>query len=228
MKLKLINKKKESENVWSYIFEPDSPIFWTAGQFLVYFLSHKDPDLRGKQRFFTISSAPYEKDIMLTTRLSPENSSSFKKALNEIKPGDTIDVKGPDGDFVLGDPNKKYVFIAGGIGITPFRSIILDLVHKNQPLNISLLYANRTDDFAFKDELEPLRVNNPNFKIHYIVSPNQIDENAIKEFVPNLKKVIFYISGPEKMVEDLGEMLKKMGIAEDHLKQDYFPGYDPI
>lgn len=228
MKLKFIAKRKEAEDVWSYIFEGKEPIKWTAGQFLVYFLDHENPDIRGKQRFFTISSASFEKNIMLTTRLSPENSSSFKKALNEMKPGDTIDAKGPDGDFTVFSPNKHFVFIAGGIGITPFRSIILDLAHKKLPLNITLLYANSTPEFPFKDELEKIASDNPNFKIHYIVSPKHIDEEVVKQTVPNLKKVIFYVSGPEKMVEILSEMLMKMGISEENLKQDFFPGYEPI
>ena len=235
MKLKFIAKKQEAEDVWSYIFEPDSPISWTAGQFLVYWLPHEDSDIRGKQRFFTISSASFEKDIMLTTRQVPPQrdpvangarASSFKKALNEMKPGDTIDAKGPDGDFTVLGPNKHFVFIAGGIGITPFRSIIADLAHKKLPLNITLLYANSTDEFSFKDELEKIANDNPNFKIHYIVSPKHIDENLVKEKVQNISGQIFYVSGPEKMVEILSEMLIGMGISEDHIKQDFFPGYN--
>jgi len=228
MKLKFIGKKKEAEDSVSHIFEPQEPLTWTAGQFLIYFLPHEDPDIRGKQRFFTISSAPFEKNVILTTRIFSENRSSFKKALENLKPGELVDVKGPDGDFVVENPNKNYVFIAGGIGITPFRSIIVQLAHENKPLNITLLYANSTEDFVFKSEFEPLTANNANFKIHYIVSPKHIDEDIVKQTVPNLDEPIFYVSGPEKMVEDLGEMLIGMGIKEENLKQDFFPGYDPI
>ena len=226
MKLKLIEGKKEAGDAISFIFEPENKIQWVAGQFLIYFLPHETPDIRGKQRFFTISSAPFERHIMLTTRIFPDNPSSFKKALNEMKPGDTIDAKGPDGDFTVLGPNKHFVFIAGGIGITPFRSIIADLAHKNLPLNITLLYANSTSEFPFKDELEKIADDNPNFKIHYIVSPQHIDEDVVKQTVPNLSEPIFYVSGPEKMVEILSEMLMKMGISEDHIKQDFFPGYE--
>lgn len=228
MKLKFIEKKKEAGDAVSHIFEPQEPITWTAGQFLVYSILHENPDVRGVQRFFTISSAPFEGYVMLTTRIFSENPSTFKQALERLREGDIVEVKGPDGDFVVENPNLNYVFIAGGIGITPYRSIILELMHKKESLNIELLYANKTDEFFFKDEFEPLISINPNFKIRYIVSPHHIDENYIEQNVKDIQNKIFYVSGPEKMVEDLGEMLKGIGIKEDHIKQDYFPGYEPI
>ncbi len=228
MKLKFISKKNEAWDVKSFIFEPQERMSWTAGQFLIYFLPHEDPDIRGKQRFFTISAAPFEKHVMLSTRIFSQNRSSFKKALDNLKPEDLVSVKGPDGDFIVEDPNKKYVFIAGGIGITPFRSIILQLAHDNKPLNITLLYANSTQDFPFKDMFEEIASQSPNFKIHYVVSPKHIDEGVVKQTVPDISEPVFYVSGPEPMVESLSETLIKMGIKEENLKQDFFPGYDPI
>lgn len=228
MKLKLVDKKPQTSEVESFIFEPETPISWNAGQFMVYRLDHENPDLRGKQRFFTISSAPFEKNIVITTHIEKKKSSSFKTALDNLKIGDFIEGKGPDGDFVIDDPNKNYVSIAGGIGITPFRSIILQLNHENKPLNIELLYANKTDDFAFRDELEEIADKYPSFKINYAISPQHIDQNLIKETVPDFQNKIFYISGPEKMVEDLTEIVKGIGIKEENIKQDFFPGYGPI
>lgn len=231
MKLKFIAKKQEAEDVWSYIFEGKEQIKWTAGQFLVYFLDHENPDIRGKQRFLTISSAPFEKNIMLTAKIDKENGSTFKKALDKLKIGDFIEAKGPDGDFILSDPNENYVFIAGGIGITPFRSIIADLNHKNLAMNITLLYANKTEEFPFKDEFEKIASNSAmqnNFKIHYVVSPKHIDKQTIEQNVENFQKKIFYVSGPEKMVEDFTEMLRGIGIKGENIKQDFFPGYEPI
>ena len=228
MQLKLANKKTETGDINSFFFEPETRIEWVAGQFLVYRLDHKNPDIRGKQRFFIISSAPFEKHIMLTTHIYDESSSSFKKALVQMKIGSEIEAKGPDGDFILEDLNKQYVFIAGGIGITPFRAIILDLVHKNQPLNITLLYANKTEEFPFKEELENLSSKHSTFNIHYIVSPKHIDQTYIEQNVKDIQNKIFYVSGPEPMVESLSEMLKRMGIKEENIKQDFFPGYDTI
>lgn len=229
MKLKLIDKINETFDVKSYVFSAQGgPIDWKAGQFLIYSLPHKNPDVRGIQRFFTISSASFEKNIMLTTHIYSEYSSTFKKALDKLKIGDLIEAKGPDGDFILSNTNERYVFIAGGIGITPFHSIITGLNHNNLPINVTLLYANKTEEFPFKKEFEQIAAENPTFKIHYVVSPNHIDENLIKEKVDDFQNKIFYVSGPEKMVEDFTEMLKGMGISEDRIKQDFFPGYDSI
>lgn len=228
MKLKFIEKKKEAGDAVSHIFEPLEPMDWTAGQFLIYFLPHESPDIRGKQRFFTISSAPFEKHVMLTTRIFSENRSSFKQALEKLNPGDLVEVKGPDGDFVLTEPNTQYVFIAGGIGITPFRSILKQLDHEDKDFTVELLYANKTDEFVFKEELEELKTKHPNFEIRYIISPQHIDEKYIEQNVNDYKNKMFYVSGPEPMVESLYEMLKGMGIKEENIKTDYFPGYEAI
>ena len=92
-------------------------------------------------------------------------------------------------------------------------------------LHVTLLYANRDHNIPYKDEFEKFAQNNPSLGIHYIISPERIDENLIKKLVPDLSKPIFYVSGPESMVESLGNTLEKIGIAKDHIKQDYFPGY---
>ncbi len=226
MKLRFKERKDEAGDVKSFIFDPIEKLSWTPGQFLIYFLPHENPDIRGKQRFFTISAAPFERQVMLSTRIFDENRSSFKKALMNLKTGDEVEVKGPDGDFTVDNPNQKFVFIAGGIGITPYRSIIQQLAHDRKPLNITLLYANSNEQFPFKNEFEKIAKTNPNFKINYIVSPKHIDEETVKSSVENLNEPIFYVSGPEPMVESLVEMLKKMGITEDHIKTDYFPGYE--
>lgn len=228
MKLKFVEKFPEAGDAVSHISEPQEQMNWTAGQFLIYFLPHEKADVRGYQRFFTISSAPYEKHVMLTTRIFAQNQSSFKQTLEELKPGELIEVKGPDGDFVLTDPSKQYVFIAGGIGITPFRSILKQLDHEGKDFRVELLYANKTDEFVFKDELERIAGEHPSFKIHYIISPQHVDEKYIEQNVQNYKNKTFYVSGPEPMVESLFEMLKGMGLPEENIKTDYFPGYEPI
>lgn len=226
MKLKFTDRKKEAGDAVSHIFEPVEPMSWTAGQFLIYFLPHEKEDVRGKQRFFTISSAPFENHVMLTTRIFAQNVSTFKQTLEKLKPGDLVDVKGPDGDFTLTEPDKDYVFIAGGIGITPFRSILKQLGHEGKNFNVELLYANKTDEFVFKEELEKIAGEHPSFKIKYIISPQHVDEDYIKQNVQDYKNKTFYVSGPEAMVESLFEMLKGMGIAEENIKTDYFPGYE--
>lgn len=228
MELTLINKKQETLGVVSFFFKPSLPIFWIPGQFLIYTLDHKNPDVRGKMRFFSISSAPFENHIAISTKIDGKAPSSFKKALNKMQLGEKIVAKGPDGNFILEDVFAEYVFIAGGIGITPFRSILTDLANDNSPINMILLYANKDEDILFKKELDELSKSHSNFKINYIISPNHIDENSIIKLVPDLKKPLYYISGPNDMVEDMLNILKNLGIEEKKVKLDYFHGYETI
>ncbi len=209
MELTLIEKRQETLDAVSFFFKPSFPILWTPGQFLIYTLEHKNPDIRGKMRFFTISTAPFENHIAITTKIDDKTPSSFKKALSQMPIGGKIEGKGPDGNFVLEDVFAEYVFIAGGIGITPFRPIILDLANDKSPINVTLLYANKTGDILFKNELEEIAKSNPNFKINYFISPNHITEDSIKKLVPDSKQPLYYISGPNNMVEDLLAILKK-------------------
>ena len=225
MKLKLIGRKPESPGVESFVFKPSAPLTWKAGQYLHYVLNHAATDDRGSDRWFTIASAPSERHIMLTTRFAGTKGSTFKKTLKALKLGDSIEATDVDGDFIVTDPRKHYVFIAGGIGITPFRSILKEAVHAGTPLHATLLYANRNAQVTYKKELETLARRNPGFTIHYLISPQRIDPQTIKQLSPDLKKSLFYVSGPEPMVESVGKMLQKMGIPKKRIKQDWFPGY---
>lgn len=162
---------------------------------------------------------------MLTTRFAGTKGSTFKKTLKGLKPGDSIEVTDVDGDFIVADPRKQYVFIAGGIGITPFRSILKEAVHAGTPLHATLLYANRNAQVTYKKELEFLARRNPGFTIHYLISPQRIDPKTVQQLSPDLKKSLFYVSGPEPMVESVGKMLQQMGIPKKRIKQDWFPGY---
>lgn len=225
MKLRLTSRKIESAGVESLIFKPDEPLVWKAGQFLHYVLNHADTDDRGSDRWFTIASAPYERHVMITTRFAAKQSSTFKKTLKGLKRGDTIEVSDLDGDFIVSDSKKQYVFIAGGIGITPFHAILKQAAHDGKPLRATLIYANRKEVAAYKKELEAMARRNPNFKIIYLFHPQRIDKHTLKELVPDLKKPLLYVSGPEPMVESVGKLLQQMGIPRNRIKQDWFPGY---
>lgn len=225
MKLNLTGRKTEVPGVESFIFEPTGPASWKAGQFFHYVLHHEPTDNRGSDRWFTIATAPSEKAVMITTRLAADNGSSFKKALVALNIGDAIEVSELEGDFTVDDLEKEYVFIAGGIGITPFRSILKDLEQKGKQISATLLYANRDQNIAYKDELEALAKNNPGLKINYVISPERVDIAKIKSLVPDMQKPMFYVSGPEPMVESLGSALKEAGVPAERIKQDWFPGY---
>lgn len=225
MKLILVSKMSETPDVCSFVLKPLEPIDWQAGQFMTYTLTHDKPDDRGVERWFTISSAPFEDHLMITTRLA-EKSSSFKQALFALKSGNELEGVGPEGDFVVDDATKQYIFVAGGIGITPFHSILKQLDHEGQPLNVTLLYANRDERFIFKGELEMLSSKHPEFNIKYFVGDHKIEETDLREQQQKQPKAIFYISGPEPMVEHYVEVIKKLGLTEDQIKTDYFPNYD--
>jgi len=225
MKLELATRTKESPGVESLIFKPEEPLVWKAGQFLHYVLNHDATDDRGSDRWFTIASAPCERHVMLTTRFASKQGSTFKKKLKALKSGDTIEVSDLDGDFIVSDPKKQYVFIAGGIGITPFRSILKQAEHEGKQLRVTLIYANRKAVAAYRKELEAMAKRNRNLKIHYLFSPQRIDKPTIKELVPDLKTPLFHVSGPEPMVEDIGKMLQQIGVPKRRIKQDWFPGY---
>src|SRR3989344_6015013 len=169
MQLQIIEKKQEAPDTYTYYFLPDIPIIWKPGQFLRYRIPEATPDERGENRFFSIASAPFEGHVQLTTKFAPEKSSTFKKDLQKFEVGQTVESFGASGHFSMDDPNRRYVFIAGGIGITPFGAILMELDHNNLPLNGTLLYANRGKEAIFKDELEKLAKKHPEFKINYIV-----------------------------------------------------------
>lgn len=228
MKLTLIDKKEEIPGVTTFIWKTDEDFTWKAGQLLHYTLPHENPDDRGIERFFTISYPPSGKNITITTRFAGEKGSSFKRALFSLPIGGEIEADNLEGDFTVEDPSEEYVFIAGGIGITPFHSILLELDAQNLPINVKLLYANRDENFVFKEELDALAEKHPNFKIRYFVEPLRIDKAAIREEVPDLSRPIFYVSGPEPMVIAFEKMLGEMGIPAPHIKRDEFPGYDKI
>ncbi len=228
MKLNLIQRKPEVPGVESFIFKPTEPLVWKAGQYLHYVLHHEPTDNRGSDRWFTVSSAPYEKNVTITTRRASEKGSSFKEALFGMNVGEEIEISSVEGEFTIEDPSAEYVFIAGGIGVTPYHSILKEADKNGTKLKVTLIFSNRDDQVPFKAELEGFAKNNPDLRIHYVTAPDRIDDSRIASIVTDLKKPIFYISGPAPMVFSLSETLEKMGIEKEHIKLDDFPGYEGI
>jgi glycine betaine catabolism B len=225
MKAELIKKIKETESVFSFIFKPEKDISWKAGQFIFYSIPHSHPDSRGINRHFTISSAPWEKNIMLTSRFDFENGSSFKKALFDLKPGNRIEVSDISGDFFTKDTEKKIVFIAGGIGITPYRSMLLDFAHRGRAPEVTVLYGNKNKDIVFKKTLDKLVRANNWLNIRYVIEPDLIDAETVKNNVSDMYNCVYYISGPPVMVRKIEDMLPGMDINKENINVDYFPGY---
>lgn len=162
--------------------------------------------------------------MQITTRVT---KSTFKQALSKLEPGDTVLqlVEEPDGDFVWQDSDLPIVFVAGGIGITPFRSILKQRAHDGQPVNVTLIYGGRSDNLPFRDELEAWSGAQPNLRVHYSIGKPLTAEDLAR-LVPGLNQSLVYLSGPEPMVESLGDELKAHGLPEVQPKQDFFPNYD--
>jgi ferredoxin-NADP reductase len=226
MKVTLIEKIRETKDVYSFIFKSEKQVIWEAGQHIFLKIPHPNPDNRGIIRHFTISSAPFEKNISITSRFDIEKGSSFKKALLKLKTGSSVEAFNLRGNFIIKDLKAKYVFIAGGIGITPYRSILLDLSNKNNSVNIILLYGSKDQNIVFKGTLDEIESKYKWLKIHYIIEPQLINGEIIKNKVPDFQERIFYISGPLIMVKIVEGILSKLNISKSSIAKDYFPGYE--
>ncbi len=217
--LKLISSRKEAGNIRTFIFETGG-LVWIAGQSQACVLPRAGVTKEENQRWFTIASAPSEGTINISTRIS---KSKFKQALNALKLGDEMQVYGLSGDFIWEEKeSERVVLVAGGIGVTPFRSILLERKAVGKPLNATLLYFNRTSEIPFENEFRLLEQDHPEFVLNSIVG-EPISAEKILELAPQSKNQIVYLSGPEPMVESIGANLRELGVS---IKQDWFPGYD--
>lgn len=213
---RLIKSYDEIENIRTFVFEKGDTA-WQAGQYQTWVLPQAGDTEDLNQRWFTIASAPSENELHISTRVT---DSAFKQALNALQPGDTIEAHTVEGDFTW-DDDSEVVLVAGGIGVTPYRSMLLERAATGKPLSATLLYFGRSDQFAFREEFDKLASEHPELTIHYIVG-EPILADTIVHYAPNADKQTVYLSGPEPMVDAIGDDLMKQGIT---LKQDWFPGY---
>ncbi|KKQ97781.1 MAG: Oxidoreductase FAD/NAD(P)-binding family protein [Candidatus Woesebacteria bacterium GW2011_GWA1_39_12] len=244
MKLKLVEKRDEAKGTKSFFFEPEREVNWLPGQYFYYTLPNiRYPDARGATRHFTISSSPTEgKVLRLTTRIRQE--SGYKKSLDELKINDEVEGEGPNGTFIL-DENQKgnYVLIAGGIGITPFRSFIkYNIDNKLSDTKLHLIYSNSIpEEIAFRKDLENWSKSFENIKVEMTVSHpeesrevwsglvGRVDEQMLKKLIGNWKLEIgnltFWLCGPPPMVEAMEKVLGSLKITSDKVISEKFTGY---
>ena len=233
--LTLKNIEEAAKDSYDFVFAPDRKFTFAPGQYMEWTLGHRYPDNRGNRRYFTLASAPTEDTVRLGVKFYPQ-SSTFKRALSSMKAGDNISAAHLSGGFVLPKgPKKKLVFIAGGIGITPFRSMIHYLLDKKEPRQITVIYSNKTAaDVAYKDILDRAE---SELGIHTIyaltaetvpvpgIYNGPIDARLIAQQIPDYRERTFYISGPHAMVEAYGKTLRDMGVSRFKIKSDFFPGF---
>jgi ferredoxin-NADP reductase len=199
-------------------------------------LGHPHADSRGNRRYFTLASSPTEKTLHLGVKFS-ERGSTFKKAMLALNKQSTILAGQIAGDFTLpADPRQKLVFIAGGIGITPFRSMLKYLLDTRQRRDISVIYANRTaDDIVYSDVLDDayLKFGIPTAYTLTDISAippdwsgdvGRIDAQMIARIVPDYHERTFFLSGPPEMVRSTEYALKRLHVSGSRIKKDFFPG----
>ena len=234
-KMILVRVEKIAEGCYDYVFRPDRKIRFRPGQYVDWTLDVAAPDSRGNRRPFTIASAPTEREVRLGAKFYP-SPSAFKRQLSDMQPGDVIYASRPAGTFTLPkDPKEKLVFIAGGIGITPFRSMVKDLIDRGEARPIILLYGNNTwDEVAYREVfrsaeeelgLRAVYVLATDTGACPVVHRGLIDEDLIRREVPDLAERTFYISGPRAMVVSFDRSLRALGISRSRIKIDYFPGF---
>ena len=235
--LKLKEKIKIAPDIYDFIFFLPNKLSFTPGQYMEWTLGHKKADSRGNRRYFTIASSPTEDNLRIGVKVY-ENPSSFKKALTEFGGQSEIVASQLAGEFVLPkNQNEKLVFIAGGIGVTPFRSIIKYLIDTKQKRDTILFYSNKdASEIVYTDVLNQAQkelgiktiytlTDEENIPAGWQGKVGRINEKMIQEEVPDYNNRIFYLSGPHAMVTGFEKTLKNLGIRRSQIKTDFFPGF---
>jgi ferredoxin-NADP reductase len=234
---KLADRQEIAEGTMAFRFERPSGWTFEAGQAIdITLLAPSETDAEGNTRTFTIASAPHETSLMVATRM---RDTAFKRVLKVMPVGTAVQIEGPTGDLTLHrDAARTAVFLSGGIGITPFRSIACGAAKEHLPHRIFLFYSNRRpEDAAFLAELQTLEKENPNYKL--IASMTEMEKShrpwhgetgvigkeILARYLKNAASPIYYIAGPPPMVKGLHMMINQSGVAESDIRTEEFSGY---
>lgn len=232
--VKLIRKETIANGTMAFHFTKPSGFEFRAGQFADYTLiDPPETDEEGNTRAFSFVQAPHEPNLVAATRL---RDTAFKRVLKNLPIGSEIKLDGPHGDFTLHKAETTpAVFVIGGIGVTPVRSMIAQASHDKTAHKIILLHASRTPgDLPLKDDFEQLARANPNFT--YVMSVDSapdgwqgehghVDAMMVKKYVADLHAPIYYLSGPEGMVKAIRALLVGLEVNEDNIRTEEFSGY---
>lgn len=213
--------KPENPQVISLIFAKPIGFTFYAGQYLDIKLPVSDPN--GSTRAFTISSSLTEDFLMITTKIG---ITPFKKYLESLEKGQIIESSHPAGTFIL-DETEPAIFLAGGIGITPFRSMIKYAVDQNLKTHITLIYSNSDDNFLFKEELEKWQKKLSNLEIiyHHSSQNSHLNRTELATIVEEYGNAIFYLAGSHEFVNAMEKILLDIGVDQLNIRYDRFDGY---
>ncbi len=244
LSLKLLSKEKlQGTDIMTFRLSRGG-IDYTAGQYAFFKLDGIYDDTKGPIRHFSIASSPTEQDyIQISTRI---RDTSYKQKLASLEEGIEISAWGPRGEFILHeDHSKPAVFLSGGIGATPFRSMIKFATDKQLPIKIIMFDSNRNEqNILYKDEFDRWASQNKNLKIVYTVTGEEgqksddttnwsgehgrIDRSMLERHLTKdeVANAVFYICGPPGMLKAMQELLQQeLQIPKDRLKVEAFTGY---
>ncbi|SOC24626.1 ferredoxin-NADP reductase [Ureibacillus xyleni] len=220
--LEFLESYKESDGVYTFIFEKEKGLNWNAGQHGVFSIIHKK--IQKPTRPFSIASAPEESTLKITMGIS-DQPSEFKKAMLELSPGMKISMRGPIGPLYLDDKSPS-LLIAGGIGVTPFRSILKQIeIAKSEIRNpITLLYIDSNKSYIYKNELDEV-AKNTSIIVNYLDSRDNLYQEIDRFTTMHKENGIYYIAGTKTMVDSVSVYLKGHDISKRNIKKDVFMGY---
>jgi glycine betaine catabolism B len=233
-KLTLERIEKTASGCYDYVFRANRPVTFKPGQYLDWTIHSPRGDDRGNRRTFTIASAPSEEHVRLGVKFYP-NPSAYKQTLLNMKPGDVVYGAQLAGEFTLPESEEKLAFIAGGIGITPFRSMIQHMMDRGERRDVTLFYGNnKSHEIAYVDVFNRAE-NELGLRTVYAVAEHAhtetnfhkgfIDADLIMREMPDYAERLFYISGPRSMVLKFEQVLSELGISKSRIKTDFFPGF---
>lgn len=235
--VKLIHRQEVAEGTMAFRFEKPEHFVFVPGQFVeMNLVDPPETDAEGNGRAFSIASAPHEDTLMVATRM---RDTAFKRVLRSMPLGSTVQMEGPFGNLVLhDDPVRPAVLVAGGIGITPFRSMVLHAAAQKLSHRLFLFYSNRRpEDAPFLDELQALQRDNPHYTfVGTMTAPHKssrpwtgetgfITPAMLSKVLMNVALPIFYVAGPPGMVTGLRTTLKDAGFNERDIRTEAFTGY---
>jgi ferredoxin-NADP reductase len=234
-KAKLVGREELAEGTLAFRLEKPAGFQFKAGQAIVLELLDPPPEDGQKRRTFSLVSAPFESKLVVATRM---RDTAFKRALRALPDGASLKLTGPIGQFTLGDAGRPAVFIAGGIGITPFMSMLRQAARDRAPHSLVLLYSNRRpEDAAFLGELQALERQNGNFRLIATMTEMSksartwsgqtgfVDADLIRRAAAGLKAPIYYVVGPPAMVLAMQETLRRAGVSDEDIRSEEFYGY---
>lgn len=232
--VKLIKKEVIAEGTMAFHFSKPEGFEFRAGQFADYTLINPpETDAEGNVRGFSLVQAPFEPDLVAATRM---RDTAFKRVLRDLPIGSEVKLDAPYGDFTLHKTESTpAVFIIGGIGVTPVRSMIAQATHDKTSHKITLLHASRTaGQLPYRNDFEGLARENLNFTYIMTVDVPTADwqgerglvtAEMVRRHVPELNQPMYYLSGPEGMVKAIRQLLVDLKVNEDNIRTEEFSGY---